>query len=253
MARAAEDAARKSGDRAKLRELQEATKKAEAAAQKQNDLVKQREIESQRAEKAAKDAEAKRLADAKTAETTAQERAAQEKAAQMRLAEQAVAEKAAEEKKVAAEKAKAERIAKESAIAAKAIQARKEVQGSDGLWKGSYACRGFTVPTFFAQKAYNVSTVLFAGFVWDIEVLIENNTAILHFANDKATDDWKGTIAGKDLSATGVGRDKKDPTASWVTTASGTFDGNSFSGRSEIWTPDQAYRLSSCTLKLARQ
>jgi serine/threonine-protein kinase len=55
-ARAAEDAARKSGDLTKLKEAQEAAKRAEAEASKQADLVKQREAAAADARKKAQDA-----------------------------------------------------------------------------------------------------------------------------------------------------------------------------------------------------
>jgi len=56
-ARAAEDAARKSGDMAKLKEAQEAAKRAEAEANKQAELVKQREAAASDARKKQQDAE----------------------------------------------------------------------------------------------------------------------------------------------------------------------------------------------------
>jgi serine/threonine protein kinase len=55
-ARAAEDAARKSGDLAKLKEAQEAAKRAEAEASKQAEAVKQREAAAADARKKAQDA-----------------------------------------------------------------------------------------------------------------------------------------------------------------------------------------------------
>jgi len=57
-ARAAEDAARKSGDVAKIKEAQEAAKRAEAEAAKQADAVKQREAAAADARKKAQDAAA---------------------------------------------------------------------------------------------------------------------------------------------------------------------------------------------------
>jgi len=57
-ARAAEDAARKSGDVAKIKEAQEAAKRAEADAAKQADAVKQREAAAADARKKAQDAAA---------------------------------------------------------------------------------------------------------------------------------------------------------------------------------------------------
>jgi len=55
-ARAAEEAARKSGDMAKLKEAQEAARRAENEAKKQAELAKQREAAAQDARKKAEDA-----------------------------------------------------------------------------------------------------------------------------------------------------------------------------------------------------
>jgi len=70
-ARAAEDAARKSGDLAKLKEAQEAAKRAEAEATKQADLVKQREVAAADARKKATEAAEKAKTTSKAPEPKA--------------------------------------------------------------------------------------------------------------------------------------------------------------------------------------
>jgi hypothetical protein len=102
IARLAEDNARGSGDEAKLKQLQDLTRRAEAEAAKQAEIVRQREAEVKAAEEAARIADAKKQSDqARAAEKAVQEKAAAEKLA----AEKAAAEKAAAEKQAAAEKA----------------------------------------------------------------------------------------------------------------------------------------------------
>jgi hypothetical protein len=96
IARLAEDSARGTGDEAKLKQLQDLTRRAEAEAAKQAEIVRQRAAEVKAAE------EATRIADAKKQSDLAR---AAEKAVQEKAAEKLAAEKAAAEKQAAAEKA----------------------------------------------------------------------------------------------------------------------------------------------------
>jgi serine/threonine-protein kinase len=95
-ARAAEEAARKAGDQAKLKELQEATKRAEAEAAKQAELVKQREA-----------ARAKAIEDAQKAKAEAEKRAQADKAKAEKKVEVAAVTPKPEAPKVEAPKVEA--------------------------------------------------------------------------------------------------------------------------------------------------
>jgi serine/threonine-protein kinase len=94
-AKLAEEAARKAGDTAKLKELQEATKRAEAEAQKQAGLVKQREAAAKKAQDDATKVkqEGDKKADAAKQEAIAKaeaaKREAEAKTAQAQQAQQA--------------------------------------------------------------------------------------------------------------------------------------------------------------------
>jgi serine/threonine-protein kinase len=116
-ARAAEYAARKSGDLAKLKDAQEIFRRAEADALRQAELVKQRETAAKKAEETAKLADSKEQSDAYR--TSVDRLTAEKKAAEKALADKAAAEKLAAEK-AAAEKAVAEKAVAEKPVAEKA-------------------------------------------------------------------------------------------------------------------------------------
>jgi serine/threonine-protein kinase len=134
-AKEAEEAARKSGDLAKQKELAEARARAEAEARKSADATRAREDDAKRSAAAAEKARAeqdrlaatkkaaeKSAADKAEAERLARERAAAEKA----LAEaKAQAERAIADARAAAEKAAAEKAAAEKAAAEAKAQAAK--------------------------------------------------------------------------------------------------------------------------------
>jgi serine/threonine-protein kinase len=146
LAREREEEARKAGDLAKLKEAQEAAKRAEAEAAKQAELVKQKEAEKLAADKAAT---ARAATDKAAAEKLAAEKAAAEKAAaEKTAAEKAAVEKAAAER-LAAEKAVAEKAAAEKAAAEKlatAKSAEKTAAPKPAAKTGGVATRGLGLP-----------------------------------------------------------------------------------------------------------
>ncbi|HEY5636247.1 MAG TPA: protein kinase [Burkholderiales bacterium] len=140
-AKADEEAARKAGDTAKLKELEEARKQREAALAEQAALIKQRQEEAAKqaeaARKAAEDAKAKtkaqldqEKAQAKAKADAEAKKVADAQAAAAREAEQkAAAAREAEQKAAAAREAEAKKQAEaEAAKRADSAEARKEAE-----------------------------------------------------------------------------------------------------------------------------